>query len=142
LPVGGDERSKNTNDSAAGVYVVFDSKVVPRVIKYVWSSTLPAGTQITSPVYWRSRVEVLQSGPPNQAGEWREETVNIYEDYKKFFESEPGEVQGIAILTDSDVTQSVAEADYDDFTLFAAGALPPKEQERTTQTKPAGQSGQ
>src|SRR5262245_20408026 len=123
LPAGGDERAKKTNDSAAAVYVVFDSSVVPRAIKYVWSSTLPVGTRIASPVYWRGKVVVLQSGP-SQLNEWRQETVNVYEDYKNLFGAEPGEAQGIAVLTDSDTTKSVAEADYADFILSAAGAAP------------------
>jgi Protein of unknown function (DUF3047) len=39
-------------------------------------------------------------------------------EYKKFFGSEPGQVQGIAIGTSSDSTKSVAAADYDDFVLI------------------------
>jgi DUF3047 family protein len=121
LPAGGNEQATDTNDSAAGVYVVFDSTVIPRAIKYVWSSTLPVGTRLTSPVYWRSKTVVLESGP-GQVNEWKLETVNFYSDYKELFGEEPGEVQGIAILTDSDRTKSVAEADYDDFTLLSSEA--------------------
>jgi len=131
LPPGGDERAKKTNDSAAAVYVVFDNRVMPRAIKYVWSSTVPVGTRADSPTYWRSKVVVLQSGPSSN-GEWQQETVNIYQDYKDLFGDEPGEVQGIAVLTDSDTTKSVAEADYDDFTLLAAGAAPAENQSSAT----------
>jgi hypothetical protein len=126
LPPGGDEREKNTNDSAAAVYVIFDSRLLPRAIKYVWSATLPVGTRIDSPVYWRSKVVVLQSGP-TALGEWQEETINFYQDYKELFGLEPGEVQGIAILTDSDVTGGTAEADYTDFALMSAEALSGKD---------------
>jgi hypothetical protein len=122
LPPGADERAVKTNDSAAAVYVIFDSKVLPRAIKYVWSSTVPVGTRLDSPVYWRAKVVVLQSGPAT-ASEWKQETVNLYQDYKELFGGEPGEAQGIAVLTDSDTTASVAEADYDDFTLVSADAL-------------------
>lgn len=121
LPTGADERTLKTNDSAAGVYVVFDSTIVPRVIKYVWSASLPVGTRIDSPVYWRAKVVVLESGP-NRVGEWRNEVVNFYEDYKKLFGFEPSEVEGVALLTDSDTTATVAEADYDDFMLLTASA--------------------
>jgi hypothetical protein len=64
----------------------------------------------------------MQSGPQSD-GEWRQETVNFYQDYKTLFGFEPGEVQGIAVLTDSDSTHSVAEADYDDFAILPAAAL-------------------
>ena len=131
LPTGGNEGALNTNDSAAGVYVVFDSTVLPRVLKYVWSSSLPVGTHVTSPVYWRAKVIVLESGP-DQGNEWKVETVNLYNDYKESFEAEPGEIQGIAILTDSDITKSVAEADYDDFTLLSTAAAAAERENRTS----------
>ena len=121
LPAGADERVKQANDSAAGVYVVFDNQIMPRVIKYVWSSTLPVGARIDNPLYRRAKVIVLQSGPPG-ADEWRQETVNLYQDYQELFGSEPGEAQGIAILTDSDSTGGTAEAYYDDFALLSAEA--------------------
>jgi hypothetical protein len=73
---------------------------------------------VDSPVYWRAKVVVLESGVAD-AGEWRKETVNFYDDYKKLFGFEPGEVEGVGLLTDSDTTATVAEADYDDFTLLA-----------------------
>jgi DUF3047 family protein len=131
LPTGADERATKTNDSAAAVYVIFDNQVVPRVIKYVWSSTLPVGTQIDSPVYWRAKVVVLQSGPSNK-GEWRQETVNFYKDYKTLFGAEPGEVQGIAVLTDSDMTGTVAEADYTDFALLSGQTVAAQDSGRQT----------
>jgi hypothetical protein len=130
LPSGADERSVETNDSAAAVYVIFDSTIIPRVIKYVWSSTLPVGTRINSPVYWRAKVVVRQSGP-SRPDEWRQETVNCYQDYKDLFGAEPGEVQGIAVLTDANTTKSVAEADYDDFTLLATETSPHETSSRT-----------
>jgi hypothetical protein len=126
IPAGANERALKTNDSAAGVYVIFDSTVVPRAIKYVWSSSLPIGTQLDSPVYWRAKVVVLESGEA-ASDEWRQETVNFYEDYKKLFGFEPGEVEGVALLTDSDTTATMAEADYDDFTLLAASDRSPDE---------------
>ena len=122
LPSGANERAKRTNDSAAAVYVIFDSGILPRAIKYVWSSSLPVGTRFDSPVYWRAKVVVLQHGPA-RPGEWRQETVNFYQDYKSLFGFEPGEVRGIALLTDSDTMTSVAEAAYDDLILLPTEAL-------------------
>jgi hypothetical protein len=130
LPTGADERNKMTNDSAAAVYLVFDSTVMPRAIKYVWSSSLPVGTRMKSPVYWRSYTVVLQSGDTH-IGEWQQEVVNFYQDYKDFFGGEPGQVVGIAVLTDSDATKSIAEACYDDFVLLTAGATKEAQTKRT-----------
>lgn len=121
LPPGADERRRETHDSAAGVYVVFDGRIFPRIIKYVWSSTLPVGTRIQNPLYWRGRMLVLQSGSTGR-GEWHQEMVNFYQDYKELFGREPGEVQGIGLMTSSSYTKSVALADYDDFVLMSAEA--------------------
>jgi Protein of unknown function (DUF3047) len=142
LPTGANEQVLNTNDSVAGVYVIFDSTIVPRAIKYVWSSSLPVGTRFTSPVYWRSKIVVLESGP-TQLNEWKLETVNFYHDYTALFGTEPGEVLGFAILTDSDVTKSIAEADYDDFAVLSVAAASAEEGNRTiVQRAPATAGGQ
>ena len=119
LPPGGDERRQATHDSAAAVYVVFDNRVLPRVLKYVWSTTVPPGTQFPNPVYGRAQIIVLESGPVG-LGEWRQETVNVYADYKALFGAEPGAVQGIGLLSNSNHTQSVVSADYDDFMVLGA----------------------
>ncbi len=124
IPAGADEREAATNDSAAGVYVVFKGSLggfVPRAIKYVWSARLPPGTALPSPRYPNSRFVVLESGAASDGG-WRTETVNVREDYRRFFKSEPGDPQGIAILTDADNTGTRSAADYDDFRALAAPA--------------------
>src|SRR5713101_2903362 len=82
LPPGGDERVKKTNDSAAGVYILYDSRIIPRAVKYVWSTTLPVGTRATNPNYWRAKTVVLRTGPAD-LGLWQQETVNLYQDYKE-----------------------------------------------------------
>lgn len=117
LPPGGDERAEQTNDSAAAVYVVYDNRIMPRAVKYVWSTTLPVGTRATNPSYWRAKTIVLRMGTA-ELGTWQQETVDLYRDYKELFGAEPGEVQGIALITSSDSTSSVAAADYDDFVLL------------------------
>jgi hypothetical protein len=117
LPVGSDERAADKHDAAAQVYVIFDNQYWPRIIKYIWSATLPVNFRFTNPLYGRGRVIVLRNGS-SQRGKWYEEDVNFYEDYEKLFGAEPGKVQGIGILTSSDATKSIASADYDDFILL------------------------
>src|SRR5215468_644646 len=112
-----DERMPESHDAAAQVYVIFDNQYLPRVIKYIWSATLPIGTRFTHPLYLRGRVIVLRSGS-SKVGEWFRETASFYEDYKNLFGEEPGKVKGIAILSSSDLTKSLAIADYDDFILL------------------------
>ena len=117
MPPGADERVSGKHDAAAQVYIIFDNRVWPRVVKYTWSSSLPVGTQFTSPLYSRNKGIVRRSGQPDPK-RWYEEEVNFLEDFKRLFGDEPGKVQGIAILTSSDATKTTAGADYDDFVLL------------------------
>jgi hypothetical protein len=121
LPQGGDERKKETGDSAAGVYVVFGGWPVPKTVKYVWSASLPPGTRLESPFSGQTKVVVLRSGM-DLAGQWVEERVNVLEDYRRFFGEDPEKARGIAILSDADNTKSRAVADYDAIVARRAGA--------------------
>lgn len=117
FPAGADERLGDKHDTAAQIYVIFDNQILPRIIKYMWSGVVPAGSRFTHPLYSRARVVILRSGAP-EPGKWLDERVNFYDDYKKFYGSEPGKVQGIALMSSSDSTKSAAAADYDDFVLL------------------------
>jgi hypothetical protein len=118
LPKGGDESKKITNDSAAGLYVCFKGFVsLPYCIKYVWSSTVPAGTVLDSPHRKATKIVVLRSGP-QQLGTWVKEKRDVYADYLKVFRTKAVKNPvGIAVLTDSDDTRSRAAADYDDIAV-------------------------
>jgi Protein of unknown function (DUF3047) len=97
--------------------VIFDNQYWPRVIKYIWSASLPIGTRFANPLYSRGKVVVLRNGQSDKI-KWHEEDVNFYDDYQRLFNDRPGKVQGIGVLTSSDATQSLAIADYDDFVLL------------------------
>jgi hypothetical protein len=111
LPKGGDERHKNTGDSAAGIYVIFPGTLRPDNIKYVWSASLPVGTVLKSPYNSKTKIVVLRN-QLSPLGTWTAEKVNVYQDYKKLFGREPDPVQAIGIMSDSDNTQSRARAYY------------------------------
>ncbi len=134
LPTGGNESAGSTNDSAASIYVIFQRAKVPflpwdkqpiNVIKYVWSTTLPVGRVLHKSkeklgvTIYEGRFVVLQSGN-GRLGEWISERRNVLEDYRRLFGSAPpGNPILIAILTDSNATESAASADYDDITITA-----------------------
>jgi len=126
LPTGGNENTKNTNDSAAGLYVIYQTKSIPFVgwyyqpanwIKYVWSSTLPVGTVIPRKITefgfeLEGRYVVVASGEKN-LDQWITFKRNIVSDYQRYFGTKPPYKSiMIGILTDSDNTESKAEADY------------------------------
>jgi hypothetical protein len=116
LPRNADERKLQTLDSAASVYAVFGSRLFPRVLKYVWSSSAPVGSAFKHPRSGRMAIIVVASGG-RSLREWQTITRNIVEDYKLSFGSEPGELIAIGVKTDSDSTSSSARADYDDLRL-------------------------
>ena len=111
LPRGADERYKSSGDSAAAIYVIFPGRIRPRNIKYVWSSSLSPGTVTQSPYRTTTKIIVLRnhSAPMNH---WVSEKVNIVEDYRRVFGDEPERVQAVAIMSDSDNTESTAAAGY------------------------------
>jgi hypothetical protein len=111
LPQGGDERFKETGDSAASIYVIFEGFVRPDTIKYVWSASLPLGTTTQSPYNSKTKIVVLQN-QHSPLGQWVTETVDVYADYQRLFEREPKQVQAIGLMSDSDNTGSVAIAHY------------------------------
>jgi hypothetical protein len=113
LPPGGNEQRRTTNDGALGVYVVFEGwSMPPQAIKYVWSTTLPEGTEAASPYSKKSKVVVLRSGS-GKLGKWVDEKVNVFEDFRRLFgKDEVPRVRGIGILTDSDNTASRSAGDY------------------------------
>ena len=111
LPKGGDERYKKTGDSAAGMYVIFPGRFRPDNMKYVWSASLPIGTTTESPYNSKTKIVVLQN-QHTTLGTWVSEKVNVYEDYKRLFGEEPEHVQAIGLMSDSDNTESIAQADY------------------------------
>ena len=117
LPAGGNETRKKTNDSAAAVRLVFKGRYIPKTLKYVWSASLPEGTETESPHSENTKVIVLESGR-GKLGEWIWEEVNAYEDYKRLFGSDPRLVGAVAVLTDSDNTHAHVKADYDDISFL------------------------
>jgi hypothetical protein len=117
--VKGDARTKEGDDYAARIYVVFPRFPAWRTtgINYIWANKLPRGkTRPNS--YAKDNVIMLaiQSGPEN-VGRWVSEERNLLEDYKQVFGKEPPKLGNIAIMTDTDNTSERAVAYYGDIIL-------------------------
>jgi len=116
FPSGADERNSSTNDSALAVYMLVDYSRVrgPKTVKYIWSERVPTGTPLSSNA-GLTQVVVLRSGT-EQRGTWVDERVDVRADYMRLFrETATPKPAGIAVLTDSDGTNSLAEGDYANF---------------------------
>jgi len=116
LPRGGDERDTRTMDSAASVYAVFGSRLLPRILKYVWSTSAPSGATFNHPNSGRMVIIVVSNGS-GSLGQWQSVSRDLVADYKKAFGTSPPNLIGIGLKTDSDSTRTSAEADYDDLRL-------------------------
>lgn len=82
-------------------------------LRYVWASKAERERILSSPYMDRAKVIFLRMGATD-AGSWREEDVNVLDDYRKAFRSEPPPRARIAIMNDSDNTgeSSVSWVDY------------------------------
>jgi Protein of unknown function (DUF3047) len=78
---------------------------------YVWCNRREAGSVITNPRTDRIRKLVVESGQGN-LGRWLEYERDIRADFIAAFGEEPGALTGIALMTDTDNTQSKAIAWY------------------------------
>lgn len=89
-------------------------------LMYVWSNSLPRETVLPSPRTDRIRKIVLESGP-SRLGQWLSYERDIRADYERSYGEPPGALIGIAIMTDTDNTQSQSQAWYGPVKLHSAG---------------------
>jgi len=106
---------KRHQDDGAAVYAVFSGFFSRKYLKYTWSNHHSKDTQID---YSGSLKIFVLRDSKDKGTEWIEEKRNIFADFKKVFGKNPPKMKAIAILTDSDQTESYAEADYDDFKMI------------------------
>ncbi len=119
LPPGAREDDKKLNDTGAALYVTFSFNFlgIPRSIKYTYSSTLPVGTVVS---YGNLKVLVVSSARDG-TGQWLHITRDVRADYRMLFgKRPPDEPISIALWSDSNDTDAVAEADFDDIRLLPA----------------------
>ena len=113
--------NRTEDDFSARVYVIFlaSNFFHSDVIEYIWDEKFPVGTSADSPYSERVKLLVVHSGPAgSEGGGWADEERNIYEDYKKFFgKASRNPVGMVALMSDSDNTQTKASADFAEIVL-------------------------
>lgn len=114
----GDGRTKEGDDYAARVYVVFPSILFFRTkaINYIWANRLAKGTTLPNAFTSNAMMVAVESGN-ERAGTWVSEERNLYEDYRKIFGEDPPDIGVVALMTDTDNTGGKAVAYYGDITL-------------------------
>jgi hypothetical protein len=85
-------------------------------LMYVWCNRRPVGSIIINARTDRIRKIVIESGPQGLR-QWRIYERDIRADFEAAFGEAPGKLVGIGIMTDSDNTQSQAQAWYGKISL-------------------------
>ena len=86
-------------------------------LMYIWSGKSPVDTIITNAHTSRIKMIVVDSGW-DDLGQWHKHQRDLAADYKRAYGEAPGEVIGIALLTDTDNTKSETRAFYGDIELI------------------------
>ena len=98
------ENSKKEHDFAARVFVIKKTGATPlsnRAINYVFSSNNNAGVNFPSPYTKKSIDNVLASTKSN-LNEWVTVKANVKEDFKRLHDLDVNELDGLAIMSDTD----------------------------------------
>jgi hypothetical protein len=92
------------NEPMAAVFISLDTDlfVIPVSTKYSWSKNKPKGTTTDGGIFGASEIVVRSGTQP--IGQWVEERVNAYEDFKRLHDHEPApEAWGVSLLAGSGV---------------------------------------
>ena len=98
------EDTKKGHDFAARVFVIKKTGATPlsnRAINYVFSSNNEIGFNSPSP-YTKKSIDSVLSTTKNNLNEWVTVKANVKEDFKKFHNLDVKELDGLAIMSDTD----------------------------------------
>ena len=108
------ENTKKGHDFAARVFAVKKTGATPlsnRAINYVFSSNNDVGLNWPSP-YTKKSVDNVLSSTKNSLSEWVTVKSNVKEDFKKFHDLDVNELDGLAIMSDTDNSKMKSIAYY------------------------------
>ena len=98
------ENSKKGHDFAARVFAVKKTGATPlsnRAINYVFSSNNKVGQSSPSP-YTKKSIDNVLSTTKDNLNEWVTVKANVKKDFKKFHDLDVNELDGLAIMADTD----------------------------------------
>ena len=106
------ENTKKGHDFAARVFAVKKTGATPlsnRAINYVFSSNSKIGFNSPSP-YTKKSIDNVLATTINNLNEWVTVKSNVKEDFKKFHDLDVNELDGLAIMSDTDNSKMKAVA--------------------------------
>ena len=108
------ENTKKGHDFAARVFAVKKTGATPlsnRAINYVFSSNNDVGFNAPSP-YTKKSIDNVMASTKNNLNEWVTVKSNVKEDFKRFHNLDINELDGLAIMSDTDNSKLKAIAYY------------------------------
>ena len=108
------ENTKKGHDYAGRVFVIKKTGATPlsnRAINYVFSSNNNVGNNWPSP-YTKKSIDNVISTTKEHMNEWVTVKANVKKDFKKFHDLDVNEIDGIAIMTDTDNSKKTAITYY------------------------------
>ena len=108
------ENTKKGHDFAARVFAVKKTGATPlsnRAINYVFSSNNEIGFSSPSP-YTKKSIDKVLATTKDNLNEWVTVKANVKEDFKKFHNLDINELDGLAIMSDTDNSKMEAIAYY------------------------------
>ena len=98
------ENTKKGHDYAARVFAIKKTGATPlsnRAINYVFSSNSIVGQSWSSP-YTKKSIDNVLATTKDNLNEWVTVKANVKEDFKKFHDLDVNELDGLAIMADTD----------------------------------------
>lgn len=108
------ENTKKGHDFAARVFAVKKTGATPlsnRAINYVFSSNNNVGMNWPSP-YTKKSIDNVLATTKDNLNEWVTVKANVKEDFKKFHDLDVNELDGLALMVDTDNSKMKAVAYY------------------------------
>ena len=108
------EDTKKGHDFAGRVFVIKKTGATPlsnRAVNYVFSSNNKVGNNWPSP-YTKKSIDNVLSTTIDHMNEWVTVKANVKKDFKKFHDLDVNEIDGIAIMTDTDNSKMTAITYY------------------------------
>ena len=109
-------KAPNGSEPVAALYASLDTDLlfIPVFTKYIWSAGKPEGTFIEGGMFSGSELVVQTGLAP--VGEWIEEQINVYDDFKRIHKHEPADkAWGISLFAAPGV-----EIDFGEISASAA----------------------
>ena len=108
------EDTKKGHDFSARVFAVKKTGATPlsnRAINYVFSSNNEVGFNSPSP-YTKKSIDNVLASTKNSLNKWVTVKANVKEDFKRFHNLDVNELDGLAIMSDTDNSKMTAIAYY------------------------------